>query len=135
MLRDAQLCAEIRASRGLSSTAARRWLVGDGGLVGGRGVRYNAAIEKGFAMTLGAWLARNDLSEAEAARLLGMAQSALNRITFKRLPPNLRNAAKIVRGTGGEVTYEDLLGPDARKKLRTYNGRLRRHARRVSVAA
>ncbi|MCK5712710.1 MAG: hypothetical protein KAI25_08350 [Hyphomicrobiaceae bacterium] len=86
-------------------------------------------------MTLSAWLARNELSEAEAARLLGMAQSALNRITFKRLPPNLRNASKIVRGTLGEVGYEDLLGPDFRKKLRRYNGRLRRHARRETVAA
>lgn len=75
-------------------------------------------------MTLERWLARNRLSEAEAARRLHMAQSAINRITNSRLSPTLRNAAKIVRGTGGEVTYEDLLGPDFRRRLRKYNRKL-----------
>lgn len=75
-------------------------------------------------MTLDRWLEKNGVSEAEASRKLGMAQSAINRITYSRLPPNLRNAAKIVRGTNGEVTYEDLLGSEFRRNLRRFNGRL-----------
>ncbi len=67
---------------------------------------------------------RRPLSESEAARRLGIAQSALNRMTFHRLPPTLRNAAKIVRGTNAEVGYEDLLGQAFLRNLWRYDGKL-----------
>lgn len=75
-------------------------------------------------MTLDRWLKKQGLSENQAAARMGVAQSVLNRITYSKLPPNLRNAAKIVRATDGEVGYEDLLGYEFRRTLRRYNGRL-----------
>lgn len=75
-------------------------------------------------MTLERWLKRHGVTEVQAAKRLGVPQSALNRITYSKLPPQLRTAAKIVRATNGEVTYEDLLGPDFRRTLRRYNGKL-----------
>ncbi len=84
-------------------------------------LRYGKAIHR---MTLERWLKTNSVTEVEAARRLQVPQSALNRITFSKLPPQLRTAAKIVRATDGEVTYEDLLGPIFRRTLRRYNGRL-----------
>ncbi len=67
---------------------------------------------------------RQPLSLSEAARRLGIAQSALSRITNEGLPPNLRNAAKIVRATNEEVGYEDLLGHSFRRNLWRYDGKL-----------
>ena len=77
-------------------------------------------------MRLDQWLKRQrpPMSESEAARRLGVAQSALNRITNERLPPTLKNAAKIVRATNEQVGYEDLLGPSVRRNLWRYDGRL-----------
>ena len=67
---------------------------------------------------------RRPLSQSEAARRLGIAQSALSRITHDLLPPTLRHAAKIVRATDGEVDYEDLLGPSFRRNLWRYDAAL-----------
>lgn len=67
---------------------------------------------------------RQPLSLSEAARRLGIAQSALSRITVDRLPPTLRHAAKIVRATNAEVDYEDLLGPSFRRNLWRFDGKL-----------
>lgn len=66
---------------------------------------------------------KHKLSEAETARRLGIAQSALNRITFTGETPTLTLAAKIVEGFDGEVSYEDLLGQDARKLARKLRGK------------
>ena len=68
-------------------------------------------------------IAKNGLSEAETARRLGIAQSALNRITYSGGTPTLSVAAKIVAGFGGAVTYQDLLGKEARKASRKVAGR------------
>lgn len=75
-------------------------------------------------MTLERWLRKTGMTQMEASRLLGMPQSSINRITRESLPPTLRNAAKIVRATGGEVGYEDLLGPTVTRTLWRFNGRL-----------
>lgn len=75
-------------------------------------------------MRLAKWLERNGLSESEASRRLGIAQSAINRITNEELPPSLRTAAKIVRATNREVSYEDLLNATIRRSLWRFNGRL-----------
>ena len=65
---------------------------------------------------------RHGLSEAETARRLGVAQSALNRINYSGGTPTLTIAAKIVAGFGGEITYEDLIGSEAKKKARKVKG-------------
>ena len=75
-------------------------------------------------MTLEHWLRKHAMTQMEASRLLGMPQSSINRITSGNLPPTLRNAAKIVRATSGEVGYEDLLGPTVTRHLWRYDGRL-----------
>lgn len=75
-------------------------------------------------MRLDVWLKRKGISQNEAARRLGIPMSVVNRIVNERLPPTLRNAAKIVRGTNAEVDYEDLLGPTAKRQLWRYDGRL-----------
>ena len=75
-------------------------------------------------MKLSRWLEKKRLSEREASRRLGIPQSSISRITHLGKPPTLRNAAKIVRATNGDVTYEDLLGTEHRRELRRYNGRL-----------
>ena len=66
---------------------------------------------------------KHRLSEAETARRLGIAQSALNRITYSGDTPTLTLAAKIVEGFDGAVTYADLLGQDARKDSRKLRGK------------
>ena len=68
-------------------------------------------------MTLTKWLGRHRISQYEAARRLQIPQSSINRITNDGLPPTLRNAAKIVRATNGEVSYEDLLGPSVARTI------------------
>jgi transcriptional regulator with XRE-family HTH domain len=75
-------------------------------------------------MTLNRWLRRQKISQYEAARRLKIPQSSINRITNDGLPPTLRNAAKIVRATNGEVGYEDLLGPSVTRTIWRYNGKL-----------
>jgi len=75
-------------------------------------------------MTLERWLHKHAMTQMEASSRLGMPQSSINRITSGNLPPTLRNAAKIVRATGGEVGYEDLLGPTVTRTLWRFNGRL-----------
>jgi transcriptional regulator with XRE-family HTH domain len=67
---------------------------------------------------------RHGLSEAETARRLGIAQSALNRITYRGLPPTLQTAAKIVAGFDGEIRFEDLVPSDVKRRVRKYRGRL-----------
>lgn len=66
---------------------------------------------------------KNGLSEAETARRLGVAQSALNRITYSGGTPTLAIAAKIVAGFDGALTYDDLLNPEARKAARKVRGK------------
>lgn len=66
---------------------------------------------------------KHGLSEAETARRLGIAQSALNRITNTGDTPTLTLAAKIVEGFDGAVSYEDLLGRAARKDARKLRGK------------
>lgn len=65
---------------------------------------------------------RNGLSEAETARRLGVAQSALNRINYSGGTPTLTIAAKIVAGFAGQISYEDLLGVDAKRKAKKVKG-------------
>lgn len=67
---------------------------------------------------------RHGLSEAETARRLDIAQSALNRITYRGLPPTLTTAAKIVAGFNGEITYDDLIPAPVRRQTRRLRGRL-----------
>lgn len=78
-------------------------------------------------MTLDRWLRKHRVSQYQAAKLLKIPQSSINRITNDGLPPTLRNAAKIVRATDGEVGYEDLLGPAVARRIWRYNGRLLDH--------
>jgi transcriptional regulator with XRE-family HTH domain len=66
---------------------------------------------------------QHKLSEAETARRLGIAQSALNRITNKGDTPTLTLAAKIVEGFNGDVSYSDLLGQDAKRAARKLRGK------------
>lgn len=66
---------------------------------------------------------KHKLSEAETARRLGIAQSALNRITFSGGTPTLTVAAKIVEGFDGEVSYSDLLSHDAKRASRKLRGK------------
>lgn len=75
-------------------------------------------------MRLDVWLKRNGISQNEAARRLGIPMSVVQRIATERLPPTLKIAAKIVRGTNHEVGYEDLVGPTVRRTLWRYDGRL-----------
>ena len=75
-------------------------------------------------MRLDLWLKRERLSQNEAARRLGIPMSVVQRIATGRLPPTLKVASKIVRGTNREVDYEDLLGPQVRRQLWRYDGRL-----------
>jgi transcriptional regulator with XRE-family HTH domain len=75
-------------------------------------------------MRLDVWLKEKGISQNEAARRLGIPMSVVQRIVTERLPPTLRNASKIVRATSREVDYEDLLGPNARRHLWRYDGRL-----------
>lgn len=65
----------------------------------------------------------NDISEAETARRLKVAQSALNRITNQGLPPTLRTAAKLVEGFSGQLTYDDLLDTESRQAARKVRGK------------
>ena len=51
-------------------------------------------------------------SAREFARTLGIGEAALRRISKYGDTPNLRTAAKIVRGTERAITFDDLL-PDA----------------------
>ncbi len=71
--------------------------------------------------TLKTWLDENDISQSEAARRLKLSQATLSR-TLAGDPPTLRNASKIVRGTNGSVTYEDLLGGSVLRNLWRYDG-------------
>ena len=69
-------------------------------------------------------MARNGLSEAETARRLQIAQSALNRITHRGLPPTLTTAAKIVSAFDGQINYDDLMTPATRRLNRRLRGKL-----------
>lgn len=64
------------------------------------------------------------MSAATASGLIDLTQSAISRIISKRLPPNLRSAARIVAASDGAITYEDLLPAADRRKLAKYKGRL-----------
>jgi DNA-binding XRE family transcriptional regulator len=66
----------------------------------------------------------NGLSEAETARRLDVAQSALNRITHRGLAPTLTTAAKIVSGFDGQITFEDLVPREVKRTARRLRGKL-----------
>lgn len=75
-----------------------------------------------------AWLRRHGLSDYEGARRLGIPYSVLQRL-LDGGTPNLRTAAKLVFGSGGEITFEQLIPPDLRRDLkRRYTGALTKRA-------
>lgn len=70
------------------------------------------------------WLRDHGITQAEASRILKVAQATLHRIRNGE-PPTLRNAARIVAATDGQVTYVDLLGPTVWNNLHRFNGTLK----------
>ncbi|MGB5809309.1 MAG: helix-turn-helix transcriptional regulator [Polyangiales bacterium] len=65
---------------------------------------------------------RNGWSESEAARQMGIPQSALNRITNRGLPPTLTTASKIVAAFDGQISYDDLVPADVKRSSRRLRG-------------
>lgn len=81
-------------------------------------------------MDFGTWLTLNGLSIRKAARVLGVGTATLHRIVAEGESPNLRNSARIVRGTGGQVDFEDLMSEEERAELPRYDEKLVTEAQR-----
>jgi len=73
----------------------------------------------------GAWADHLGLSSAEIGRRLEMSQTLVRRLKVRGGDiPTLRNALKIVIGTDGEITFEDLVPSSVLRETRRYRGRL-----------
>lgn len=61
-------------------------------------------------MELRKWRRREDITQVELARTLGITQGTLSQIEKGKVDIRMKFAAKIVAHTGGEVTFEALAG-------------------------
>jgi hypothetical protein len=68
-----------------------------------------------------AWRIRRRLSVHEAARRLAIPYTVVRGVDNGRVP-NLRTAARLVYGSGGELAFEDFLPPEARLMIRRSHG-------------
>lgn len=69
-------------------------------------------------MELNRWLFENEYSQTDLAKKLNLHFRTIHAIYRKRCMPSLPVAAAIVKFTNGEVSFEDLLLPEAKESLK-----------------
>lgn len=65
-----------------------------------------------------AWRRRQGFSVHEASRRLGVPYTVVRGVDGGAKVPNLRTAAKLVYGSGGDLTFDDFLPPKERYALK-----------------
>jgi len=68
-------------------------------------------------VTLRDYLDAHDLKLHEFAEASGLSVSYLSRLVNRRLRPSMEAAIRIHRATGGEVTFEDLVGDELAEEV------------------
>ena len=76
--------------------------------------------------TMDEWMIRNQVSEREVARELGISQSTANRAR-NGFPVRLETALILHRATGGEVELESMIGSSAANRVRRLKDKLVRY--------
>ncbi len=67
-------------------------------------------------MTIRAYLDESGLSVEKLSKIVGIAQPSLYRWLAGKCFPSGENLLKLIRGTGGRVTADDVLGVRRRRK-------------------